>query len=168
MSQYLNIGYIAGFHGVRGEVKIKATTDFISERFKVGKILILTNGKDTVEKTIKSVREHKGMILVNFDGVTNLNEVEKYKGYEVKVSSEDKLDLDEDEFYFFDLAGMNVVNHSGEIVGSVLKVMENVANEILVCQIEDKEVLIPFVKAIVTKVDTENNNIYLADVDGLI
>jgi len=167
MSEYINIGYIAGFHGVRGEVKVKATTDFKDERFQVGNTLILTNNKEMVEMKIKSVREHKGFVLVNFEGITNLNEVEKYKGYEVKVSFDDKIELEEDEFYFFDLAGMNVVNHEGEIVGTVVTVMENVANEILVCQIGDKEVLIPFVKAIVTKVDSENNNIYLADVDGL-
>jgi 16S rRNA processing protein RimM len=167
MSEYINIGYIAGFHGVKGEVKIKATTDFVDQRFAVGNILLLTNGKDFIKKEIISKREHKGFVLVTFKDVTNLNDVEIYKGYEVKVAMEDRLDLEEDEFYYFDLVGMNIVDYSGNIIGSVIRVMDNVANEILVCQIEEQEVLIPFVKAVVKEVDKDNNNIYLNDIDGL-
>jgi len=167
MNELTNIGYIASFHGVKGEVKIKSTTDFNDERYKVGNIVYLCKGKDMVEKKIASVRQHKGMILLTFEGVTNLNEVEKYKGYEVKVSSENKVDLKEDEFLYSDLKGMNVVNHEGDIIGSVETVMDNPAQPILVCLIDKAEVLIPFTKVHVPKVDKENNNLYLSDIDGL-
>ena len=167
MSNYINIGYIAGFHGVRGEVKIKSTTDFADQRYQKGKELILTNNKENVVKKIDTVRVHKEFYLVKFEGVTNLNDVEKYKGYEVKANMDDKIDLESDEFYFFDLVGMDVVDSNKETIGQVKRVMENVANEILVVNVKGKEVLIPFVKAIVENVDVENKKIYLSDIEGL-
>lgn len=167
MQDFINIGYVAGFHGIKGEVKIKSTTDFKDERYVKGKKIYLVNKNETVEKTIESVREHKGFVLVKFEGVTNLNDVEKYKGYEVKVSNEDRLDLADDEFYFFDLVGLDVIDSTNQVIGQVSRIMQTGASEILVMPKDGKEVLIPFVKAIVKDVDMENKKIYLTEIEGL-
>ncbi|WP_423363934.1 ribosome maturation factor RimM [Mycoplasma sp. P36-A1] len=167
MQDNINIGYIAGFHGIKGEVKIKSTTDFKEERFKKGNILLLVGPRETVEMKIDSVREHKGMVLVKFTGIFNINDVEKYKGYEVKVNKENRMELAEDEFYFFDLVGLDVLNYNKENIGKVIRVMDTGASQILIIKHNEDEVMIPFVKAIVTDVDMAKNEIYLSDIEGL-
>ena len=34
--EYRTIGYVAGTHGIKGEIKVKIQTDFVEERFGNG------------------------------------------------------------------------------------------------------------------------------------
>lgn len=163
----INVGYISGFHGLKGEVKIKSTTDFAADRFKVGNKLYLNKDDELIEVTIKSQREHKNINLVSFEGMESLNDVEKYKGYSLKVTKDMLFDLEEDEFYHFDLIGLDVLTNTGESLGKVSSIMETGANDIFVIKTKEQEILIPFVTAIVDRVDLDKKTITLFDVEGL-
>jgi 16S rRNA processing protein RimM len=90
--ELINVGYISGFHGVKGEVKVKATTDFPEERFAAGNKLLVTDGKEIVKLTIIQHRIHKNINMLRFAEIDNLNEIEKYKGYALKIEAEDLLE----------------------------------------------------------------------------
>lgn len=163
----INVGHVSGFHGLKGEMKVKSTTDFSDERFSPKNTLTLTNGTEQVEVTIRSRRVHKGFDLIALEGYDNLNDVEKFKGYSFKVSEEELYELEEDEFYNFELVGLEIIDVDGISRGFVKTVMNLNANDMFVVTYEDKEILIPFVKAIVDKVDLENKKITLFEIDGL-
>ena len=62
--EYYNVGKIVNTHGVRGEVRVLATTDFIDERFAKGNTLYLQQSGEPLPLTIESTRHHKGFVLV--------------------------------------------------------------------------------------------------------
>lgn len=161
-----NIGVIVGFHGVRGEVKVKGLSDFVNERLIKGNTFILNNDKETREVKIESVRIHKGMHLLRLEGLNSLNDVEPYKGYYLTVDENNLFDLEEDEHYIFNLVGLEVYTHDNINIGKVKRIMNTPANDILVLDSEP-EILIPFLKYFVTEVDYDNNKIVLDEVDGL-
>ncbi|MDF9866461.1 16S rRNA processing protein RimM [Bacilli bacterium PM5-3] len=165
--EMINVGYIAGFHGLKGEMKIKTTTDFIKERFAKGSELFLIYNNDEILVKIKSYREHKGMPLISFEGYNSLNDVEKYKGSALKVTSDMLYDLDEEEYYHFDLIGLDVETFNGEVLGKVKSVMETGANDVIVLEKDGKDILVPFIKTIVDVIDIENKKIVLFEVEGL-
>lgn len=165
--ELINVGYISGFHGVKGEVKVKATTDFPEKRFAVGNKLLVTGGKETVELTISQHRVHKNINMLRFTEIDNLNEIEKYKGYALKIEAEDLLDLDDDEYYHFELIGLTVFDYQNNPLGEVIGVMHTAANDNLVVKSGKKEVLIPFIKDVVNEVNLEEKSITLFEVEGL-
>ena len=165
--ELINVGYISGFHGLKGEVKIKSTTDFAGERFKVGSKLYLNKNDELIEVTIKSQRVHKNINLVSFKEFNSLNDVEKYKGYSLKITKEMLFELEDDEFYYFELIGLDVLTSEGICLGKVSSVMETGANDIFVIKANDKEILIPFVSSIVNTIDINENKITLFDIEGL-
>ena len=88
----VEVGQIVGTHGIKGEVKVKAFTDFADERFAPGKKIRLEKGKHSVELEVESHRIHKNMDLVKFIGLDNINDVEKYRYYMVYASQDDQLE----------------------------------------------------------------------------
>lgn len=165
--ELINVGYIAGFHGVKGEVKVKSTTDFADRRFAVGNKLILTNDDETIELTISNHRVHKNMDMLRFEEITNLNDIEKYKGYALKVKAEDLFELAEDEYYNFELIGLDVFDYQGNKLGQVKSIMNTAANDTLVVKTDHQDILIPFIKDVIDEVDFDNNKITLFEVEGL-
>lgn len=165
--ELINVGYISGFHGVKGEVKIKATTDFPEERFAVGNKLLVTDEKETVELTISQHRVHKNINMLRFAEIDNLNEIEKYKGYALKIEADTLLDLDDDEYYHFELIGLSVFDYQGNLLGEVVSVMNTDANDNLVVKSGKKEILIPFIKDVINEVNLEAKKITLFEVEGL-
>jgi len=58
------------------------------------------------------------------------------------------------EYYWFDLEGMDVVNRSGAVLGRVIGMMESGAHPLLrVADQGGDELLIPFVAAYISRVD---------------
>ncbi len=51
----------------------------------------------------------KNLVILKFDGIDNINDIEMYKGRDLWVPREEAQELDEDEYYIGDLIGMEVV-----------------------------------------------------------
>ena len=89
MENYLAVGKIVNTQGLKGEVRVISVTDFVNERYKKGALLtIFQDGKETVEVTVKSHRKHKNFDLLTFENHPRIEDVEIYKGSELKVSKE--------------------------------------------------------------------------------
>ena len=64
----------------------------------------------------------------------------------------------ENEYFWADLIGLEVVNQHGVVLGRVDSLMETGAHDVLVVE-GSKEYLIPFIDAFVGKVDVEAGRI---------
>ena len=51
----------------------------------------------------------KNLVILKFEGIDNINDIEMYKGRDLWVPREEAQELDEDEYYIGDLIGMEVV-----------------------------------------------------------
>ena len=79
MEDLLKVGVITTTHGVRGEVKVFPTTDN-AERFLELEYVLLDTGRELRRLDIKNVRFFKNLVILKFDGIDNINDIEKYKG----------------------------------------------------------------------------------------
>ena len=79
MEDLLKVGVITTTHGVRGEVKVFPTTDD-AERFLELEYVLLDTGRELRRLDIKNVRFFKNLVILKFDGIDNINDIEKYKG----------------------------------------------------------------------------------------
>lgn len=156
-------------HGIRGEVSAELLTDF-PERFDgLRKVEVIRSDGNAVELEIESSRVRRNRVLLKFLGVDLVDEAEELRGAEICVPESDAVELEEDEFFDWELEGCRVVSTDGNEIGVVKAVFRAGENENLVVGAsEGKDYLVPFVEAICVTVDTESKLIEVDLPDGLL
>lgn len=113
------VGKFASPHGVRGSIKIKS---FTGDPTRIGEYSPLYNKSGEREFVIKILSSNQDMLIVKVDGVSSREEADKLKNMEIYADKAKFDELEEDEFYYDDLIGMNVLLDDGEKFGVVLAV----------------------------------------------
>jgi 16S rRNA processing protein RimM len=170
---WLDIGTIVAPHALQGEVRIYPNSDF-PERFEVpGKRWLLRPGNSQPEEIeIKRGQflDGKNLYLVKFAGIDNCNQASELRGCKLLVPESDRPTLSEDEYHVLDLLGLEVyIQESGEMLGKVVDIIPT-GHDLLEVQLCDKSktVLIPFVTAIVSVVDIQNQRVEVILPPGLL
>ncbi|OXS52592.1 ribosome maturation factor RimM [Cohnella sp. CIP 111063] len=167
----LNVGKIVNTHGIKGELKVWPQTDFPEVRFKAGNRLLMIppEAGNPITVEIVSAREQKKMYVVKIKGFDNINDVEKYKGWELKVPEEDRVPLEEGEYYVRDIVGCEVFTEEGELLGTVTDTLSPGANDIWVVKMpKGKELLLPVIDDVVLDVDVAARKIKVHLMEGLL
>ncbi len=168
MENYLRVGVISTTHGIRGEVKVYPTTDDIT-RFKDLKEVFLDTGKALLQLEIEGVKFFKQTAILKFKGIDNINDVEKYRGKDLLINRDNAVDLEEGEYFIFDLLDSMVVTEDGKELGILTEVLTTAANDVYVVKTpEGKELLIPYIDECVLNIDIENKKILVHLMDGLL
>jgi len=84
-------------------------------------------------------------ILIKFDSINSMSEAEKLKNLDLFIDEDVLPDLPVGKFYWKDLIGKKVISLDSSYNGYVKEIMPTGANNVLVCEINDIEVLIPFI-----------------------
>lgn len=171
--QYYLVGKIVNTQALRGEVRVMATTDFPEERFKIGATLAIFNGNKLVETVeVDGHRLHKNFNLLHFKGKDNINDVEKFKGFDLKVAGTEREadELDENEFYYDDIIGLEVYTTDEIYLGKVREITSLPSNDVWAIQRPNKgkDILIPYIEDIVLEIDLAGNRVVIDPMDGLI
>jgi 16S rRNA processing protein RimM len=168
----LVIGRVAKAHGVTGEVVIDVRTDDPAARFTAGSVLRGRKPRGGPERdfVIETVREHGGRLLVRLTGIGDRNTADDLRGTLFLVESGELPPIDDpDEFYDHQLEGLAVRTVDGTAVGTVTEVLHTAAGELLSIKTpESREILVPFVSAIVTAVSLADGVVEIDPPDGLL
>ncbi|MGV9819814.1 ribosome maturation factor RimM [Nocardia xishanensis] len=169
----LVVGRVAKSHGVRGELVVEIRTDEPDERFAAGATLRgrLPRSTEVRDFTVESAREHSGRLLVFLAGITDRTAADALRGTLFLVDSEDLPPSDDpDEFYDHELEGLTVQLTDGAVVGTVTDVLHSAAGELLSVRAADdgREILIPFVTAIVPTVSVADGLVVIDPPEGLL
>ncbi|GAB2708804.1 ribosome maturation factor RimM [Nocardia thraciensis] len=174
----LVVGRIVKSHGVRGELVVEVRTDEPELRFAAGAVLRgrMPRAKVTQEYTVESVREHSGRLLVRLQGISDREAADALRGTLFVVDSADlPPSEDPDEFYDHELEGLTVRLADGTVIGEVAEVLHSAAGELLSVRAAEgaggaagREILIPFVTAIVPTVSIAEGVIVVDPPEGLL
>ncbi len=167
--EFLQVGKIVNTHALQGEVKVVSNSDFKEERFKKGSQLYIDFNGNHIEVIVATHREHKGADLLKFKHLNSINDVEKYKGCDLLVATDHLDELDENEFYYFEIIGCTVKTTSGEEVGEITEILETGANDVwVVKRPNQKDALIPYIEDVVKVVDIEAKEVIIEVLEGLL
>ena len=162
----LIVGRIGRVHGVRGEVTVEVRTDSPEERFQVG-TQIATDPAKFGPLTITGQRWHNGILLLTFEGVSDRGAAEKIKNV-LLMAEVNIAESDADEFHVQLLIGSTIELIDGTILGTIDDVLTTKGQNLLSFMRGGKQVLIPFVKAIVPTVDIAARKVVITPPEGLI
>lgn len=173
------VGRIGKPHGVRGELSVELRTDEPDRRFSVGSVLRTRtpqggapHGPDRPEAlTVRATRWHQSRLLVSFEEVTDRNTAEAVRGLLLAVEVDPtETPADPEEFYDHQLVGLAVVTVDGRPVGELTEVVHGSAQDLLSVRAADdgREILVPFVQALVPEIDLEGGRVVVTDLPGLL
>jgi 16S rRNA processing protein RimM len=118
--------------------------------------LSTANGWDVVK--IDDTALHGDKLMVRFAGVHDRVQAASLNGREVAVPREQLPTLQDGEYYWSDLVGLEVENTQGQLLGRVERLFESGANPVLVVAGE-RERLLPYVETVVRRVDLDSRKL---------
>ncbi|MBB3658788.1 16S rRNA processing protein RimM [Rhizobium sp. BK650] len=145
---------IGGAQGIRGEVRVKAYTADPTALGDYGHL----HSMDGRSFEILELREAKNIVVVRFRGINDRNAAEALNGLELYVERDNLSDeeLEDDEFFYADLEGLEAFDDQGVSYGTVTGVFDFGAGDLLELKGPGKRpVLIPFSEASVLEIDLE-------------
>jgi len=118
---------------------------------------------------VAATRWHSGELLVRFEGVEDRTAAEELGGTWLFVDSSTIAPPDDpDEFNDSDLIGLSVRTKGGAEIGTVADVLHPAQDLLVVNAPDGREILIPFVKAIVPTVDIQGGFLEIEPPAGLL
>ena len=164
------VARIARVRGIRGEVAADLLTDF-PERFDGLEELISLNVAGTREETLRIENSwlHGGRVILKFAGYDSPEAAKALVGRVLAVPETDAVELEEDEFYDWELIDCRVETIDNREVGRVREVLHTGAAPVLVVRDEtEREQLIPLAGSICVEIDTEAKLIRVDPPEGLL
>lgn len=150
-AQLVVMGRIAAPHGIRGWVKLKAFTAEPDGLARHPRWWIRT-AEGWREARPEGFEVRPGATVAKLAGCDDREGAERLRGAEVAVRREDLGEAGQNEIYWVDLVGLEVVDAAGESLGRVDGLLEAGESDVLVVR-GAKERLIPFVGEYVRSVD---------------
>ena len=159
--------------GRKGEVLADLLTDF-PEKFSERKRLWLFAGDGAAsprEVELIDFWPHKGGVVLHFAGVESISDAETLTGLIVAIPRSERAQLDEDEVYISDMIGcalIDVANGSAVNIGEIEDVDRTAGPvALLVVRGAAREILIPFAKAYLRRIDFAARRVEMALPEGL-
>lgn len=164
--RFLAVGRIAKPHGVLGEVRVELMTDH-PERFE-WLDAIYVGEKNPRRVPIVSVRYHQDVVLLKLDGYPTRTEAELLRGELLQVPESEAVPLEDDEYFLYQLIGIEVFTEQGRHLGQLTEILETGANNVFVIDDESHQHLIPDIPDVIREVDIENRRLVIHPMPGLI
>lgn len=148
--EYVLLGKVAKAHGLRGEVKIISYSGQ-PENFSGYKEIVLvdTAGNLTEPLSLEKFRIQGKTIIAQLAAIKDRDLAEKIEGRGVLLAKSLLPETEEDEYYWYQYEGKLVLDRNGQSIGRVTRLFNNGAQDIMVVQSGEKEILIPVVKNII-------------------
>ena len=158
------MGRVAAPHGVRGAIKVSPLSEDPAALLGFSQWWMRRHEQDVwVPHRIVESRMQSGAIVAALEGVTTRDDAGRLRGASVGIPRESLPAPGDHEYYRSDLVGMQVMNRSGDVLGTVLDFVDSGAHPIVrVAARDGRERLIPWVAQYVDGVDVDGRRI---DVD---
>jgi 16S rRNA processing protein RimM len=156
----VTMGRILGPWGVKGWVKVAPFTAEPAALCDYPKWWI-GSGDEWQEVSIEESETHANTVVAKLAGYEVRETVALLKGREIAVPRDELPQPGDDEVYWADLVGLEVVNLQGEALGEVAEVFSNGAHEVLRVAVPGgkEERLLPYVEAVVRVVSLADRRI---------
>lgn len=154
---FLIVGTVHKPHGIRGELSVRVETDHPDAVFRPGRALLLGDARGVptgTRLTVERARPFKGGLLLKAaEHATRDATVDALRGATLLIPAGEAAPLEENEAFIHQLVGLRV-QAGGAVVGTVAEVYEAPAGWYLGVSREGrKELLVPFVRELVRRVD---------------
>ena len=155
--QVLLVGQLSAVYGVKGWIKVTSHMQPRENIFNYPEWLLKIGDSWRVTK-VEQGRPHGKTLVVKLAGCEDRDQAQLLVNTKIAIYRSQLPETNDDEYYWSDLLGMNVVKVNGEELGKVAEILETGSNDVLVIKkkISGKTVesLVPWLEGdVITNVD---------------
>lgn len=170
--ELLVVGRVVGVQGLKGDLRINPMSDFPERFTRPGRRWLQRRGEPPQPLELLAGRQLPGreLYVVRFAGVTDRSAAEALVGRDLLVPAADRPKLATGEFHLLDLVGLEVrMEADGAVIGRVSDLI-HAGNDLLEVELSEggRRLLIPFVEAIVPRVELAEGWLSLTPPPGLL
>ncbi len=159
----IEVGRIADAWGVKGWFKVLPHSASPEALFSSKRWFLQPSQRGaktfagTVIIRVREAKDHSDTVVASAHDIDDRSAAEALRGARIFVPRSSFPTAAQDEYYWVDLIGLQVINREGQVLGDVRELMSTGPQTVLVLAFEQdgkpQERLIPFVSAFVDKVD---------------
>jgi 16S rRNA processing protein RimM len=164
----ITVGKIIGTHGIKGQLKVYSYSGNIESLKSVKTVQLKSPAGEMSEYAISSAAPHSGKFIISLSGMNDINMVEKLIGSEICLMRSQLPETEEDEYYWCDLIGMEVITVNGLKLGSIKNIFATGSSDIYVVSDGNKEYLIPATADVISSVDMKTGLMTVTPLEGLL
>ncbi len=166
IKDFINIGYIAKTHGVKGEIQVAIKSNFDIENVDFSFILLLQDGGlvpyEVIDYRIKGINNIIFKLLL----IDTEEQAKNVVGIEAYISYDDFIVQDKSSYNL--LIGYSVVNQDDKIIGELTDIQDIAGNSLFIVEKNKQEILIPINADYNIQVDDDNKIIHIDIPEGLL
>jgi 16S rRNA processing protein RimM len=163
--RYLDIGVIIGPFGLDGHVRVYIFTDFPERFLETDEIRV---GERLRRYPVEEARLVRNEAILKLEGVDDAETAGNLKGEALRVPIAEAVALEEGQFYWHQVEGLEVVTEEGESLGRVGDILRTGANDVYVVTGPRGEVLVPAIASVVIKIDIKSGRIVIRPMPGML
>ena len=162
------LGTVVAKYSFKGEVLIKLDTDDPEAYLSLQSFLLEDKSRLIPYFTTK-VQLHKSQLLrVSVEGIKSEKQSEIMIGKSVYLPLDQLPKLADDQFYFHEIIGFEVIDSLQRPIGIIKGVNDASSQVLLEVEHNDRQILIPLVDELIKQLDKQQKQIYLSIPEGLI
>lgn len=149
------MGRIVAAQGLLGWVKVQTFTEHLDTLIDYDTWQLGNDTQPWREFKVLECKPHTKVLVARLEGITDRTAAEKCKGLLIAIPRSSLPKAGDDEYYWSDLIGLNVVNLQGESLGKVDNLLDMGANDVMCVRNDKGEILIPFLAHVVQQVSLD-------------
>jgi len=161
--EFIAIGKVLAPWNIEGALKVAVTTDF-PQRFIPSATVYLNRQPMTIE----SAGWHKGKAIVKLSTVDSLEGAEKLRGELIEIHHSQLHALPKEQYYHFQLIGLEVWTTQGELVGKITEILTASSNDNYIVSGIEGDILIPAIADVVKSIDLNEGRLVIDPIEGLL
>ena len=163
----VTIGRVIKARGLRGEIKVEPLSNVL-DRFKfLHEITLELKNGENINFNIEYSRISGVNIILKLNGIDDRDAAEKLRSAYINVTLDNVAPLDNKSYYIFDLVGMGVFDSGNNKIGSVTRIEQYPANDVIVVEKETEEIIIPAIKEFIVGIDLKSKKLTVNLPEGL-
>lgn len=162
------LGYVAKSRGLKGDFQIFLDVSNPEEYTNLESVFVEIN-KQLVPFFLEHIQlQPKGKAVIRIEGDLDPQMIKEITGSQLYLPLSLLPPLSGNHFYYHEIKGFMLIDQTFGKIGTIEKVQESTAQDLLVAKHKGKEVLVPLLDDTIVRVDREAKEIEVQTPTGLI
>lgn len=162
------IGQVVRPHGLTGLLRIVSYAESKETFLRAGSVFLDKGEDELFERRVVSIRAHRSVYLLKLSGLRSVDEAEFFRGAGILIEKDSVVRSDEDEFFWYELIGLDVYLITGQYLGVLKGIFPTGSNDVYVVENEGREFLIPAIHQVVKEINRAQKRMIISPMRGLL
>ncbi len=167
LDDYFEIGYLLKPHGLIGFINFQLDVDD-PKKYKGMESVIVKMGNNLVPFLISALKINGTKGILHLEGINSVEDAEELKSCSLLLPLELLPKLSENQFYYHEVIGYNIVDKENGTLGVIENVFTGGNQDLISMKYKEKEVLIPVTDEVVKSADHEKKVVHVNIPEGLL